>query len=188
MIVIEPTLMSQRPPHEPAVIVSQPGVSNFDLDAEALGDLGRDVDVEAFERAVRLQERLRRVVRVGRDHELLCLEDLVEQSARDGRRRRSSETAALPAGLAAVDGAPPDAPDVAALAPPLAPPPPPALEHPANTTADMKTSEVIRLNMKSSFLPIEGCGGRTARGTGTEVCNARRRGELMTAGRPRARS
>ena len=67
VIVIEPTLMSQRPPHEPAVMVSQSGRLELDLDAEPLGDLGRDVDVEALERAVRLQERLRRVVRVGRD-------------------------------------------------------------------------------------------------------------------------
>ncbi|HEX8025571.1 MAG TPA: hypothetical protein VF484_05135 [Candidatus Limnocylindrales bacterium] len=31
VIVIEPTLMSQRPAHEPAVMMSQPGVTNSTL-------------------------------------------------------------------------------------------------------------------------------------------------------------
>ena len=51
--------------------------------------------------------------------------------------------------VAAADGA---AAEAAGLVPALEP----ALEHPANTTAEMKTSEVIRLNMKSSFLRFEG--------------------------------
>ena len=94
-------------PSLPAVMVSQPGVSP--VDGDVLAELGARrltvssaVDVEAFVRAVvDVQERERRVVRVGRDDQLLGLQDLLEQATGD----RGDDAAADGATDAAADGA-----------------------------------------------------------------------------------
>jgi hypothetical protein len=54
----------------------------LDVDTEALGDLGCDIDVEAFEVAFRRQRRLRRVLRIGRYDQHAALAHDVEQVVR----------------------------------------------------------------------------------------------------------
>ena len=50
-------------------------VLELGLDSEPSGDLGADVDVEANPGAIRLTERLRLVVRIGRDAQLVVRKD-----------------------------------------------------------------------------------------------------------------
>ena len=57
--------MSQRPCHLPAVMISQAGVSTFELDAEPLGDLLGDVDVEADDLVAVVDEGEGRVGLIG---------------------------------------------------------------------------------------------------------------------------
>ena len=60
VIVIEPTQMSHCPSQLPACTRSKVGVSELDFDAKPCADLVGDVDVEALELPLVVQERLRR--------------------------------------------------------------------------------------------------------------------------------